>query len=106
MDMHLLMDVFMYPIPSSIVPILSIVIMYRWPGRKVMWQQWLNQFPLFICKIAWAPFACRFPKISVVGQNTTFHTFSKGRNIGILDIIELSLWNFSNIFKFMSFGDT
>ena len=35
------------------------------------WQQWFNQFPLFICQIAWVVFIVH---TSVIGQNTTFHT--------------------------------
>ena len=38
------------------------------------WQQWFNQFPLFICQIAWVVFIVH---TSVIGQNTTFHTLSK-----------------------------
>lgn len=39
------------------------------------WKQWLNQLPLLIGQVRWVRYSVHN---SVIGQNTTFHTRSKG----------------------------
>ena len=96
-------------LPNSLMPIFPVVVMNRWPWRKIMrqyspraaganqvqdsidnlshvsvswsatglgwWQQWLDQFPLFICQISWVRYSVH---ILLIGQKSTFHTLSQG----------------------------
>jgi len=50
----------------------------RSSARFGWWQQGFNQFPLLIRQIAWVIFSVH---ISVIGQNTAFHTLSKICNV-------------------------